>query len=67
MQIHVRSLRHELLDSQIVEVFSQTVQCGASDDGLSDALFADVGRGDAGGIGAGEGDDEGAAALRECE
>jgi hypothetical protein len=53
----MRSLGHEPLDGEVVEIFSQTLERGATDDGLRDAMLADVGCIGAGGVGAGEVDD----------
>jgi hypothetical protein len=53
----MRSFGHKPLDGEVVEIFSQTLECGAADDGLRDAVFADVGGVGTGSVGAGEVDD----------
>ena len=47
MEIDVRGFGHKLLNGEIVKVFAQAVQSRSADNGLGDALLANIGRGDA--------------------
>jgi len=67
VQIDVGSFGHEPLDREVVEILAQAVERGAADDGLRDAVIADVGGVGAGGVRAGEVDDGRAKVGGEAE
>ena len=67
VQVDVGGLGHEALDGHEVEIFSQAMECGASEDGLRDAVFGDVGGGGRGDVFCGEMDDLRTQILRELD
>jgi len=57
VKVDIGSFGHEPLDRKVIQIFSQTMQCRATHDGLRDAVIADIGGIRACSVVAGEVDD----------